>query len=140
MSRNATAHLLAVSFPFSKAPSDPKECRIACPFPIERIYWCYDTPADYLRGRHAHRDNEQVMIALRGQADIELESPQGHTHGYCLRQPDRGLYVPRMHWREIRLSPGAVLLCLASQPFSEADYVREYAEFCQLRGLRTSVR
>ncbi len=137
MLRVAAARLVAVSFPFSEVPTEPGECRVDCPFPIERIYWCYDTPDGYLRGRHAHRDNEQVVIVLRGQADVRLESPQGQTHRYSLGQPDRGLYVPRMHWREIRLSPGAVLLCLASQPFSEADYIRDYAEFRQVRALHT---
>ncbi len=140
MSRAAAARLLAVSLPVSEVFSHPGECQVDCPFPIERVYWCYDTPVNYLRGRHAHRDNEQVIIVLRGQADVRLESPQGRTHRYCLRQPDRGLYVPRMHWREIRLSPGAVLLCLASQPFSEADYIRDYAEFRQLQTLYTPVR
>lgn len=102
------------------------------PFPIKRVYWTYDVPADVLRGHHAHRDLEQLIMAVSGTIEMELESVTGEKETFVLRHPWEALYIPRLYWRTITFSEKAVLLCLASMEYGEEDYIRDYAEFKQM--------
>jgi len=99
------------------------------PFSVQRVFWTYDTPADSLRGGHAHRRTAQVLIALCGQIVVETERPDGQRQTFTLAAPDHGLYVPPGTWHTMRPAPGAVQLVLASLPYEEADYLRDYASF-----------
>ncbi|QNH60486.1 sugar 3,4-ketoisomerase [Hymenobacter sediminicola] len=101
----------------------------ALPFPIARVYWTYGTPANVLRGHHAHHTLEQLLVAVSGRLDVTLENPAGEQQQFTLERPDVGLYLPGLYWRTIRFHKQAVLLCLVSQPYSEASYIRDYAAF-----------
>ena len=102
------------------------------PFQVARAYWTYLTPDDVLRGHHAHRTLEQVLFAVSGRLEITLESPAGTSLHFTLTRPDEGLYLSGLYWRTIRFREQAVLLCLASEPYSEASYIRDYAVFRSL--------
>ncbi len=95
------------------------------PFAVKRAYWITAVPADQARGRHTHRTLEQLFVALNGALRITVEAPGFARHTFELSQPNQALYVPPGSWREVWFGPGAVLLCLASQEYDEADYVRE---------------
>lgn len=99
------------------------------PFGIARIYYLYGVPEGVERGGHGHRELEQLIIAIYGSFEVVLDD--GHARdSFLLERPDEGLYVRPMMWREVRdFSPGAVCLVLASMPYDEADYYREYDEF-----------
>jgi oxalate decarboxylase/phosphoglucose isomerase-like protein (cupin superfamily) len=97
------------------------------PFTVRRVYWIFDVPAGQARGRHTHRTLEQVFVALNGELRITVEAPGFARHTFELNHPSQALYVPPGSWREVALGAGAVLLCLASQEYDEADYVREEA-------------
>ena len=99
------------------------------PFDLKRIYWTYYTPHEVVRGHHAHRELEQVIIAVSGSLAITTEGPGGVKNEFNLLSPNQGLYVPEMHWREIKFSHNAVLLSLASALYSEEDYIRSYDQF-----------
>ena len=100
------------------------------PFDIARVYCLYDVPAGATRGGHAHRQLEQVIIAVSGSFDVVLDDGAGEERRYCLDRSDLGLYVPTMQWRELEnFSSGSVLLALASMKYSEDDYYRDYDEF-----------
>lgn len=99
------------------------------PFRIERVYWTYFTPDEVLRGNHAHHELEQIIFAVSGRIEFELEALDGTKYDYVLARPNIGLYIPRHYWRTIRFSHNAVLMCLASQEYDEADYIRDYADF-----------
>jgi dTDP-4-dehydrorhamnose 3,5-epimerase-like enzyme len=99
------------------------------PFDIKRVYWIYQSPSDLMRGQHAHHKLEQIFIPLNGTIDVELESQAGERHNFILNKADVGLYVPTMFWGRIKLSENAVLLCLASRPFEESDYISDYEQF-----------
>ena len=103
------------------------------PFRIERVYWTYYTPDEVLRGHHAHHELEQIIFAVSGQIDFELEALDGSKYLFSLKRPNVGLYIPRLYWRTIRFSHNAVLLCLASMEYSEGEYIREYADFQALK-------
>lgn len=99
------------------------------PFAVARVYWTYATPDGVQRGHHAHHSGEQVLVAVHGRLSIALENPAGRVQHFELHRPDQGLYVPGLYWRTIRFHAPAVLLCLASEPYSEASYLRDYAAF-----------
>jgi hypothetical protein len=105
------------------------------PFEIRRVYWLYDVPGGESRAGHAHRALEQVLIAVSGSFDVSVSD--GVTREvFSLNRSYVGLYIPPFTWREItNFSSGAVCLALASLPFDEADYYREYEEFVRSRGI-----
>lgn len=99
------------------------------PFTVQRVFWTYSTPDTILRGRHAHRATEHVLLAVAGSIVVTLESAAGELSVFRLESPHVGLYVPPHVWHTMQYSPGAVQLALASRPFEEEDYIRNYQEF-----------
>lgn len=99
------------------------------PFDIRRVYYLYNVPVDSERGGHAHRELEQVVFALSGSFRMKIDD--GHTQQEVwLRSPKKGLYIKNLVWREMdKFSQGAVCMVLASQPYDEADYYRDYQDF-----------
>ncbi|GAB3636313.1 hypothetical protein GCM10027422_19030 [Hymenobacter arcticus] len=95
------------------------------PFAVKRAYWITAVPDGQVRGRHTHRTLEQLFVALNGTLRITVEAPGFARHTFELTSSHKALYVPPGSWREVQFEAGAVLLCLASQEYSEADYIRE---------------
>lgn len=105
------------------------------PFTIRRAYWIYDVPGGAARGGHAYRTLEELFIALSGSFDLTVDNGRGATMRQTLNRSYYGVYVPAMNWRRLEnFSTNAVCLILASQPYDEGDYLRDYGEFCDLRG------
>jgi hypothetical protein len=102
------------------------------PFEIKRVFWTYGTPENVVRGRHAHRLTNQVLVAINGKIEIVVDNGQGGNKLFLLNTPQTGLVLPSMHWTEIRIAAGAVLLSIASTDFEESDYIREYSSFLTL--------
>lgn len=99
------------------------------PFEIKRIYYLYDVPGGASRGGHAHRQLEQLIVAVSGSFDICLDD--GRTRRtVMLNRPYYGLHLRPGIWRELHnFSSGAVCLVLASEIYDEQDYIRDYAAF-----------
>lgn len=102
------------------------------PFEIKRVYWTYYTPQDVTRGGHAHYDLEQVIVAVSGTITFTTEDLQGNKSEFILDSPEKGLYIPKLIWRDIKFSHNAVLLCMASEKYIAADYIRDYKTFLEL--------
>jgi dTDP-4-dehydrorhamnose 3,5-epimerase-like enzyme len=99
------------------------------PFEIRRVYYLYDVPGGEARGGHAHRELNQLLIAASGSFTVVLDDGHGQQR-ITLNRPDRGLRITPGIWRELEdFSSGAVCLVLASHPYDEADYIRDYEEF-----------
>ncbi len=105
------------------------EYQKSIPFEIKRVYWTYYTPHEVIRGGHAHKALRQIIIAVSGSIEFNIESQTGEKFFFKLEQPKHGLFIPEMCWRTIRFSHNAVLLCLASREYEESDYIREYEHF-----------
>ena len=107
----------------------PIESGRTVPFDVARVYYVYNVPVDAVRGGHAHRQFEEVLIAVSGSFRVTVDD--GHSREeHWLRDPRKGLYIGRMVWRELdSFSQGAVSMVLASHHFDESDYYRNYADF-----------
>jgi hypothetical protein len=103
------------------------------PFEIKRVYWTYFTPNHVERGNHAHLNLEQVILSVSGIIEFELENVEGECFKFLLNRPNMGVYVPPGYWRRMKFSHNAVLMCMASMPYDEADYIRSYEEFKKLK-------
>lgn len=103
------------------------------PFPIKRVYWTYYTPNHVIRGGHAHKVLQQIIVAVSGIIEIELEGKKNKKHQFKLDKPSIGVYIPSGYWRDIRFSHNAVMLCLASEIYDESDYIRNYESFLEWR-------
>jgi len=99
------------------------------PFETKRIFWTYYTPESIVRGRHAHHATEQVLVAAAGRITVTTELVDGTIQTFRLEDPNVGLYVPPHAWHTMQYSHSAVQLVLASAPYNEADYIRNYDEF-----------
>ncbi len=99
------------------------------PFAVKRVYYLYDIPSSAKRGGHAHLNLQQVLIAISGSFDVVLDDGT-RRQTITLNKPDRGLLITTKIWRELEnFSSGAVCLVLASEEFSEDDYIRDYDDF-----------
>jgi hypothetical protein len=103
------------------------------PFPIKRIYYLYDIPGGEARGGHAHKELYQLIIAVSGSFDVLLDDGQNKKI-VTLNRPDYGLIIVPGIWRELfEFSSGAICLVLASEVFSENDYIRDYQDYIKYK-------
>jgi len=99
------------------------------PFDIKRVYYIYDVPGGGERGGHAHKELSQLIIAMSGSFDVILDDGENKKRVH-LNRSYQGLYVCPMIWRELdNFSSGSVCLVLASNLYSEQDYLRDKHDF-----------
>ncbi|WP_297571189.1 FdtA/QdtA family cupin domain-containing protein [uncultured Helicobacter sp.] len=102
------------------------------PFAIKRVYYMFDTSPDLPRGFHAHKELEQLVIAIDGACEFVLDDGKS-KESLWLNRPDFGLYIGKNMWREMRnFSYGCKLMILASDYYDESEYIRDYAEFLEI--------
>lgn len=101
------------------------------PFEIKRVYYLYDVPGGATRGGHAHKELEQLIIAISGSFDVILDDGY-ERKSFHLNRSYFGLHISPMIWRELdNFSSASVCLVLASQKYDESDYYRDYDEFIE---------
>lgn len=110
------------------------EGKLDIPFEIKRIYYLYMVP-EVARGAHAHKQLQQLLIATSGSVDVIMDDGT-NKQTFHLDRPWKGLLIPPGLWRDLEnFSGGAVLMCLASEKYDAADYIRDYQEFLKYKGL-----
>lgn len=101
------------------------------PFEIKRVYYIWDTAHDVIRGKHAHRKLEQVIICSAGSCDFILDNGKQRETVH-LETPSQGLYIKHNIWREFtNFSKDCVVTVLASEHYDESDYIRDYNQFLE---------
>lgn len=106
---------------------------LTLPFDVKRVYYLYDVPGGESRGAHAHRELEQLIIAVSGSFTVTLDDGNC-KRSFFLNRPYQGLYVKSGMWRTLEdFSSGAVCMVLASDVYKASDYIRSYDEFIQFR-------
>lgn len=99
------------------------------PFDVKRVYYLYDVPGGSERGGHAHKKLHQLVVSASGSFDVILDDGRNKKI-IQLNRPYYGLLIVPGIWREIvNFSSGAICLVLASEKYSEDDYLRDYSEF-----------
>lgn len=101
----------------------------AVPFDIKRVYYIYQTEQGVSRGYHAHKQLKQIAICVAGKCRMVLDDGSSREEVW-LNCPTKGLVIEDMVWREMHdFSTDCVLLVLASEHYSESDYIRNYEDF-----------
>lgn len=99
------------------------------PFEVKRVYYLYDVPGGESRGGHAHKNLNQFIVAASGCFDVILDDGK-LKRTFSLNRPYHGLLIVPGIWREINnFSSGSVCLVLASEEYSEDDYIRDYDQY-----------
>ena len=109
------------------------ENQLHAPFDMKRVYYLYDVPGGVSRGGHAHAKLQQFIIAVSGAFDVLLDDGTNKKIVH-LDRPYIGLHIVTGIWRELlNFSSGAICLVLASENYSEDDYMREYDDFIKFK-------
>lgn len=111
------------------------ECGETLPYEMRRAYYLYDIPASSERGAHAHKECHRFLVAISGSFEVELDDGL-NKKTVRLDRPFYGLYVAPGVWTAIdSFSGGSICLSLASDLYSEVDYIREYSEYLEYRNV-----
>lgn len=100
------------------------------PFEIKRIFYIYGSDKDTVRGQHANRTSEFILINVRGTSKVKVKDGRGNEAVFCLNRPHTGVYLPAMVWKDMYdFSDDSVLLVIASEHYDPDEYIRDYAKF-----------
>lgn len=100
------------------------------PFDIKRIFYIYGSDSNVVRGQHANRKTQFVLINVAGSSKIRVDDGLGNEVVFSLNRPHTGIYLSEMMWKDMyEFSEDSVLLVLASEHYDENEYIRDYDEF-----------
>jgi dTDP-4-dehydrorhamnose 3,5-epimerase-like enzyme len=104
------------------------------PFEVKRIFWTYHTPESIVRGRHAHHETQQILLAVTGRIVVNTEAADGTIQTFILDTPDKGVYIPPNVWHTMQYSHTAIQVVMASTFYREQDYIRDHQKFKEIWG------
>ena len=100
------------------------------PFVVKRIFYMYGSDRNVVRGQHANRRSEFVLINVSGQSKIRVDDGLGNEAVFSLNRPHTGIYLPPMVWKDMfDFSPDSILLVLSSEHYDAEEYIRDHDEF-----------
>ena len=106
----------------------------AIPFEIKRVFYIYDSDDTVVRGQHANKESEFVLIYVAGQSKVRITDGK-EEFIVDLNKPMMGVYIPKMIWKDMYdFSPDSVLLVLASTHYDGSEYIRNYDEYLKVIG------
>lgn len=104
----------------------------AIPFEVKRVFYIYDSDSTVVRGQHANKESEFVLINVAGKSKVRITDG---TEEFIveLNKPMTGVYIPKMIWKDMYdFSPDSVLLVLASTHYDGSEYIRDYDEYLKI--------
>ncbi len=102
------------------------------PFAIKRVFYIYGSDQDVIRGRHANYNSEFVLINVAGTSKVKVDDGISQKI-FDLDRPHIGIYLPKLVWKDMYdFSKDSVLLCLASEHYDAAEYIRDYETYLSL--------
>lgn len=105
------------------------------PFKIKRVYWIYDVPGGEVRGAHAFKNTEELIVALSGSFDVILNDGEVE-YRYHLNRSYFGVLVPKMTWRLLEnFSTNSLAVVIASTEYDENDYIWDFDKFKKEKAL-----
>ena len=105
------------------------------PFDIKRVFYIYGSDNEVVRGQHANRESEFVLINVGGTSKVRIDN--GHSEAVIeLNKPMMGLYIPTMVWKDMYdFSEDSILLVLASTHYDGGEYIRNYEDYKKEMGV-----
>lgn len=104
----------------------------AIPFDIKRVFYIYDSDNTVVRGQHANRESEFVLINVAGKSKVRVTDGKDE-YIVELNKPMMGIYLPKMIWKDMYdFSTDSVLLVLASTHYDGKEYIRNYDEYLSI--------
>ena len=104
----------------------------AIPFEIKRVFYIYDSDSTVVRGQHANKESEFVLINVAGKSKVRISNGTEELI-VELNKPMMGVYIPRMIWKDMfDFSSDSVLLVLASTHYNGKEYIRDYKEYLKI--------
>lgn len=101
----------------------------AIPFEIKRVFYIYDSDDTVVRGQHANRESEFVLINVAGNSKVRITDGEEEII-VELDRPMTGVYIPKMIWKDMYdFSEDSILLVLASTHYDGTEYIRDYEEY-----------
>jgi len=99
------------------------------PFDIKRVFYIYGSDSEVVRGQHANRESEFVLINVAGTSKVRITDGK-EEFVVELDRPMMGVYIPRMIWKDMYdFSEDSVLLVLASTHYDGSEYIRKYEDY-----------
>lgn len=124
-----------ISFPFK---NDIRGSLVAIegngllPFNIERVFYTFGAKSDSVRGCHANKKSNFLIINIRGTCEIRVSDSQRHSQCYTLDKPNEGLYIPAMIWKEMyNYSDDCVTLVLSDSHYDPDEYINSYSIYLE---------
>ena len=106
------------------------------PFDIKRIFYIFGSDPTVVRGKHANRRSEFVLINVCGSCKVKTVETDGQIQEFVLDKPHTGIYIPRMVWKDMYdFSPDSILLCLSSEHYDNGEYIRDFDAFVKELGI-----
>ena len=104
----------------------------AIPFDIRRVFYIYGSDSTVVRGQHANRESEFVLINVAGKSKVRITDGK-EEYIVELNKPMMGVYLPKMIWKDMYdFSPDSVLLVLASTHYDGKEYIRNYDDYLSI--------
>ena len=110
------------------------EGELSIPFSIKRVFYLYGSDSTVIRGQHANRVSEFVLINVSGKSKVRITDSREEII-VELNRPMMGVYIPKMIWKDMYdFSPDSVLLVLASTHYDGTEYIRDYEKYKEEMG------
>lgn len=107
----------------------------AIPFEIKRVFYIYESDSTVVRGQHANKESEFVLVNVAGTSKVRITDGK-EEFVVSLDKPMTGVYIPKMIWKDMYdFSEDSVLLVLASTHYDGNEYIRDYDEYLELMGV-----
>lgn len=107
------------------------------PFEIKRVFYIYGSDDKVMRGQHANRESEFVLVNVSGTSKVRIDNGY-QKYVFELNKPRMGLYIPKMVWKDMYdFSADSVLLVLASTHYDGKEYIRSYGEYLKEIGVNS---
>lgn len=105
---------------------------MAIPFDIQRVFYIYESDSTVIRGQHANRESEFVLINVAGKSKVRITDGK-EEFIVELNKPMMGVYIPKMIWKDMYdFSPDSVLLVLASTHYDGHEYIRDFDDYLKI--------
>jgi dTDP-4-dehydrorhamnose 3,5-epimerase-like enzyme len=104
------------------------------PFDVKRVFWTIATPLNVIRGKHAHKNTNMILIAVKGEITVTTIDDVGNKLSFELNKTNEGLLLPKMCWHEMTYSADAVQLVITDTEYDASDYIRDKSSFYNLIG------